>query len=79
MTREQWGAVKLAGGVTIVVLATLGVLAGVTWVPAAAVPVFVIFALVREPPQGTGEWLLLGALAFAGALLAIVVASLNTP
>jgi hypothetical protein len=79
MSRESWGAVKLAGGAAIVAAATLAVLAGITWVPAAAAAVFIVFALVREPPQGAGEWLLLCALAFALALLAVVVASLGTP
>jgi hypothetical protein len=73
MTRERWGAVKVAGGAAIVVLAALGVVAGMTWVPAAAAAVFIVFALVREPPQGAGEWALLCALAFALALLAVVV------
>jgi hypothetical protein len=73
MTRQRWGSVKLAGGAAIVVLATLGVVAGMTWVPAAAAAVFVVFALVREPPQGPGEWALLSALAFALALLAVVL------
>jgi hypothetical protein len=73
MSRERWGAVRLAGGAAIVAAAALAVVAGITWVPAAAAVVFVVFALVREPPQGAGEWLLLCALAFAGGLLAVVL------
>ena len=75
MSRERWGAVRLAGGAAIVVAAALAVVAGITWVPAAAAVVFVVFALVREPPQGATEWLLLCGLAFAGALLAVVLTS----
>ena len=75
MSRERWGAIKLAGGVGIVALATLAVLSGVTWVPAAAAAVFVVFALVREPPRGAGEWMLLGALVLALALLAVALTS----
>jgi hypothetical protein len=73
MSRERWGTVRLAGGAAIVAVAALAVVAGVTWVPAAAAVVFVVFALVREPPQGAGEWLLLCGLAFAGAVLAVAL------
>jgi hypothetical protein len=73
MSRERWGAVKLGGGVAVVAVATLAVLAGITWVPAAAAAVFVVFALVREPPSGAGEWALLCALVVALAAVAVAL------
>ena len=73
MSRTVLGAGASASAIAIVALATLAVLSGITWVPAAAAAVFVVFALVREPPRGAGEWLLLCALVVALALVAVAL------